>query len=544
MVKSQVASICAAVGLVIPYTVPSPTAAQPSPSPGDANRVQKVLLKGVELRLHGHFVEALNAFKEAEKEASLLGDQSTKAEVMFQAAQTHETIFTRDPAQLIHVDKAIVSYQSAVRIGSPELRTQAQNNLGSLYLKKRDYSSAVRTLEEVDPTQILPAEKFIYDYNLGRAYDLSGHPNTAYPNYLRSLGANPTFSPAAEKAFESLRRSEGPPKIDESLRLADLLLRHSQSNLASQERLRCLEIWGDNPSAERLLTVLVRHYAITSLDPDAFVKDEWRPLDNLASRHHRLRSAVTEVRLAFTGDFKAVIQAPLSGPVQPFPEWWRLERNVKPGERDFPKLLNNIGDFYYQSVGRNDECRDPVKAISRYTAALSLDPYNTRAALFTSAILRDYYRKLDPAQELFNQLMDVTFHSGGIYEKTSKAPADWANLVRMHFLLGSIFERAKVRGSEDDPRSAIFQWNRAIVAENKLRELDRNYPPTPGLHQSLATAYKVANEPGKAFEQFLSAGRGVRRSERRIVGEGSLSHARGGLMPHPDRFTKNGLITS
>jgi tetratricopeptide (TPR) repeat protein len=514
--RPQFATLAVLLSLVAAGTPSGQSAAQTSPMPANATRGETSLRKGLELKKRGHLMDALKAFEEAQT------DPSVKAEALLEAAQTHHAMFSRDPAQSIHAEKAIDDYRSAIKIGNPTQQTQAQNNLGILYLKQRDYTNALRAFESMDPNQVLPEDKFIYDYNLGRAYELTGHPNTAYPNYLRSLDANPAFSLAAEKAFNNLRQSEGPPKIDECLRLADRLLGSSQSSLASQEALRCLDIWGNNPSAERLLTVLVRHYVNTSLSPDAFVKDEWRHLEYLASRHHRLQLAVMEVRLAFTGDFKARIQGSLSEPVQPFPEWSRFESRAKSGEKAFPRLLKNIGDFYYQSTGAKGDCRDPEKAIARYAAALSMDPMNTESALFTSAILRDYSSRLDPRHALYDQLVDRIVASDGI-----DSPQDWANLMKTHFLLGSIFERDKKWGSEGERRSAIFHWSLALRAKDKVRQLDpeHNAPLTPGLNHSLAQAYKAIGRNDDSFDQFLLAARQFKEEGESAASDESLKLA-------------------
>ena len=79
----------------------------------------------------------------------------------------------------------------------------------------------------------------------------------------------------------------------------------------------------------------------------------------------------------------------------------------------------------------------------------------------------------------------------------------------MHFVLGSIFERDGQWGAEDEPRSAIFQWTLALKAEEKVHELDPKHedPRAPGLHRSLAQAYKAVGRNDDSFDQCLLAAR-------------------------------------
>jgi tetratricopeptide (TPR) repeat protein len=553
--RSHVVAVVSASGFLFASALAAPLIAQTASASGESAQVEGALKKGTELRSRGEFFEAINEFEVAEENASRTGNRVVQAEAMLQAAQTHQALFSKDTKQGDHIEKAIAKYQSAIEFGNPAQRVQAQNNLATLYLskaaslpnqndKKNAYANAIRYLRSVDTTRIPPAEKFIYDYNLGRAYDLSGQRSLAYPCYISALTANPNFTRAAEKAFENLRNSKGSPNIHESLSLADLLLKSDHSDMAAQEAILCLNDWGNDPKAVRLLTVLVRHYTMTSLNPTRFVKGragspiptfvseiasfnptrfvkgEWPTLEGLANRHSRLKPAIGEIRKAFDGDFPPAIQRPRAGSDPPFPAWLELEEQTAPGEKRFPELLNGIGDYYYESIGKDGKCRDPRRALARYSAAWSLDPSNSRSALFTAAVLRDS-PQLDPEHKFYDQLVHGVFHEKGPYT-TSKTEADWSNLLRMHYLLGSIFERKQVWGSEDTPRSAIYQWGHAIRAEDELRKLDRKYPPTPGLHQHLATAYKLTGHPEKAFEQFLSAA-------EEFVGVGDLASAKEAL---------------
>jgi tetratricopeptide (TPR) repeat protein len=535
--KHRCAAVATALGLLVAVAYPASAAAQAKASGADTSRLREALRKGKELRSRNELSGAINEFEAARKEAARIGDRSDQANAALQAAQTHQELFLRNTKQVQHLEKAMANYEAAIELGGPEQRAEALNNLGTLYLTKKDYPAAIRALKRVDMTQIPPKDRFIYDYNLGRAYDLSGNPSDAFPLYVSALAANPNYSPAALRAFENLRSAGPPQKFAETLGLADRLLKHAQSELAARETFRCLQVWGDDLRAVELLPVLVRHYTIASVEPERFRKEMWPALNELASQHPKLKPAIEELRLAFESDFKPVIKARKRGLFELFPVWSKLGMRDPLGERTFPSLLKLIGDYYYESVDRSGECRDPGKALARYSAAWSMDPFNTEAALFTAAVLRDYAEKLDPDHQLYNQFVENIFDlKNGVYAKQPKSPADRANLVRMHFLLGSIFEREGNWGSEDNPRSAVFQWVHAIRQENKLREVDPRSLPTPGLHQHLAMAYQLSQEPAKAFEQFLIAAEEFAELNDMPSAKDALASARGlDAAPGPDR---------
>ena len=305
----------------------------------------------------------------------------------------------------------------------------------------------------MDTAQIPPSEKYLYDYNLGRAFDLSGQPADAYPCYVNALKAQPRFTPASERAFDNLRRSGGPNKIDEALSLADRLVKAARSDIASREILQCLDAWGDNDQVEAALSIPVRHLTTTCVEPERFLMEYWPALDQLGNRRPHLRRGTSEILTAFKGDLKPAIQAPRSGSPQ-FAEWSQLETNTAEEEKVFPKLLVMIGNHYYGSSESSGRARDPIKALALYAAAWSLNRHDTESALFTAGVLRDYVAQLDRDRQFYDAFVDaVIVGKSGLYSKVSKTPADWANLVRMHFLLGSIFASSRVWGLEDNRRS-------------------------------------------------------------------------------------------
>jgi hypothetical protein len=71
---------------------------------------------------------------------------------------------------------------------------------------------------------------------------------------------------------------------------------------------------------------------------------------------------------------------------------------------------------------------------------------------------------------------------GQAYYEVSGEPADWQDILRFHIVLGTIFENEGIWGPESEPRSAVFQWEHAALAEKKARQRDHSLPPSPGVH--------------------------------------------------------------
>ena len=101
---------------------------------------------------------------------------------------------------------------------------------------------------------------------------------------------------------------------------------------------------------------------------------------------------------------------------------------------------------------------------------------------------------------------------------------DWPNILRMHTLLGTIFEQEKKWGSETELRSAIFQWRHAIDAESQIRKTNPNYPRSPMLYVKLANAYREKGDP-QAVDFYLSAAEVFAASENARQARSALEAA-------------------
>src|SRR5262249_10833689 len=97
-----------------------------------------------------------------------------------------------------------------------------------------------------------------------------------------------------------------------------------------------------------------------------------------------------------------------------------------------------------------------------------------------------------------------------------------------HVVLAGIAEQQKVWGPPDNPRSMLFQLNKLLEAEQRVRQWDPNYPPTIWAYENIGRAPPEPHEAPEdrqgyrpAVVSYLQAGLG--KDALRVVGA-----ARGG----------------
>jgi tetratricopeptide (TPR) repeat protein len=299
----------------------------------------------------------------------------------------------------------------------------------------------------------------------------------------------PGFTPAIESAFRVLRQSS-PPSISEVTALGRKLVERGSGAYTAAQIHILLRAWNTSPQASELLTVLVQYYAAASIDPIQFEKSEWGDLHSLGVGSAVSRP-IDEIHTAYFSDFPPSLHR---GPAQDiFRSWAHPQQHAEV----FSALLKKVGSYYYQH-------EKPDRAMARYSAAWMLNPADSESAVYSAAILRDHAKSLDPTGVLFGRLLETLFQQKG----EAYFENDWPNILRFHVVLGTIFERDKVWGSSQDPRSAIFQWESALRAESQVRQIDKNFPPSPGIHASLGLAYQNTSRTADAWDQYILAAQG------------------------------------
>ncbi|HET8922566.1 MAG TPA: hypothetical protein VFN26_06170 [Candidatus Acidoferrum sp.] len=438
----------------------------------------------------GDYKSAVESFGEVRKSALASDDKKSAAQAAIDFAQSVERWASADPSQQSRLAEAAESYQNAIQLGDADQQASARNGLGVVLLRQGKTVESLAAFRAIDMDKVAPPARFAYFYNYGRALEKNADFHTAYEQYRRALELQPRFEPAIESAFRVLRRSS-PPNVKEAVGLGRQLIEHGSGAFTAGQIHNLLKEWSTAPDAIEVLAVLLQYYTSASLDPAQFEKFEWGDLRNLAAATPALNRPIDEIRTAYFGNFSSSFH---HGPARDTFRSWAYPREHA---ALFSALLKKVGAYY-------DEHEAPEKALPRFAAAWMLNPFDSEAAVYAAAIIRDHSKTLDPKGQLFNELLQTLFKQKG----EAYFENDWPNILRFHVVLGTIFEREKIWGSSHDPRSAIFQWENALQAENQVRQIDRSFSPSPGIHRSLALAYENTSRAADAWDQYVLAAQG------------------------------------
>ena len=436
----------------------------------------------------GDLDRAITTSQEAINEAKAAGDNRAHADAALTYARSLEIKNSgqKDPARMVDV---ISAYDDAARVGDAKQRATALNSKSVALLQINKPAEALTSLKQIDITAIDGVNKLGYQYNLARAYEASGtqYSRQSYDQYVRVLKEKPGYGPALEGAFRVLN-SEPKPRIDDAVTLGMFLLSSGQTESAGQYMRLSVERWSSQPDAQKLLAVMVHYYATAPVSTGQFKEKEWPWLEKLSGKAPPLLKAISEIGKAYSDDVHPVFEPYDAWAI--FPAWshdlWK--------QNALGALLKSIGNERQQQ-------KQLSQALTHYTLAWFLDPTDSESAVYAAVLLRDNKQLLDTQGQLFNQLLRGIFDiKGEAYNKQ-----DWPNILRLHTILGTIFEREKKWGPDSDPRSAIFQWQHAIEAERRARQENPKLAPSPGLYLKLGDAYRATNRPQLALPQYLSA---------------------------------------
>jgi tetratricopeptide (TPR) repeat protein len=455
----------------------------PNPS-GD--RVAALMNTAEQAENADHFQDALKSYREAQRLAQDAGSPPQRtAEIALKLAHLIETWAAVDTAAEKLLPEAKKEYEEAVRLGNQSQRVGAQNNLGVLLLRMREPSEAQRVFAAIDSVPGSLDSRYLFEYNYGQALEATGNLAAALHHYAAAVEQRPSFQAAIDAEGRLLLHPET-NDAEQAIQFLRTLDTTGQIQRLGRYSHSCLERWHDKPKAQDFLATLLRYFVAVALEPSDFEKHEWPLLTSLAERSPGLLSPAQEVRIAYLSP-----SLPVAFSVQAFPSWTGAGQN----RSVFSSLLKSIGDYYVRVDARN--------ALSRYAAAWAMDRQNPEYALDVATLLRDH-RELDSGGMLFNQMVETLFSEKGEgYRK-----GDWRSVLRLHTILGTIFEREGKWGPRDNPRSAYWHWSRAIAAEKQLRAQNAKMPPSPGIHQHYAVTLDHLKQSTAAFGEFLVAAEG------------------------------------
>ncbi len=413
-------------------------------------------------------------------------DKQALADASLKYARASERNAGKDPAGATkQLDEAAKSYRLVIEAGTPAQKRVAQNNLATLLLRQKKPLEALELLRTMSYGDVPTSERYVYLYNTARASEQAGDTGSALKLYSEALGSQPGFDPAIEGAFRAAWES-GPEGRSVAVNVGQRLLNGGQAAKLLPRLHDSLKVWATDPHLQEVLGLLVRCYADLAMEPDAFEKAEWPLLRGLTSGPSG--TAVKEIRLAFLGPLTLQFYEPFeSGPV-------RTWRGTPWKEESYSALLSRLGDYYRNRGSFSD-------ALARYALAWSVNRGEASAALLAADVLLEHGSDVDPSGMLLNQFIEKLFMSKGNAYKSD----DWLSILRLHTILGTIYNRQKKWGTPGDPRGARFQFEHALQAEQRYRSQHPEFPRSPGLYVQLGEVYIASNLQKDAGQQFLAA---------------------------------------
>ena len=399
--------------------------------------------------------------------------------------------------------KAVNLYQKALPSLTGAARLQTTNNYATILLKQ---DKAMQALEELQPLKTEYEQssdtqgKTAYFYNLGRAYEKSSQPDLAKAAYQQAAFVDPSFSPASRAVSRLL------PQVKQDTaslaQTADWLnaVTYSGDLAVAQKNIRTAL---DSPNLytkdgfEKILLSFIFYLVEGKCSPERF-ESVWIPaLPPLESMYSMAQGMVKEIKAVYSDDFPVVFR-PGYG--------LRYLRSSaaaaqQTGQPDLPTHFVKAVADRFRAAGT------PQKALQRYAMAWTIDTTNMEAAYgIVNVLFERSEQAAEGSDELLNRFIDELFELKGM---AYKAPVgdDWENILRMHLVLGSIYSRKEIWGHPYDPRSAIFQLERAVQTHSRLIESGRSEAagPIAGVKYALAKAYDKSGNPRKAGRMFLHA---------------------------------------
>jgi tetratricopeptide (TPR) repeat protein len=388
-------------------------------------------------------------------------------------------------------------YHLALAGAEGELGLRARNDYGVFLFRSGRAAEATEVFGKVAPGPWLgpdgAARRARFLYNYGQVLEHVGRTQDAIPLYLKAMQLDIRFAPAREAAKRLAEEPAGaklPAETDPALPLAQELL--DQKRFPEAEAL--LVQLADDPNRLRsdsgkFADLFLRYLVEAQIDPPRFTHVWDQP-------SQRLQKALAPPMSERIGEIRSAYLANLPTDWQPyaaaslFPSWSDTDR-VGP----FSDLLKRIGDAFAEEG-------DPHRALERYAQATSLNPADHGGDLYLASLLVEHRQRLDPQGELLARFV----HERGAQPENLREPKDLEQLVFLHSLLAADARDHQRWGPEDDPQTAIYQWQQALEANSKLVAVaPEQAHQRPALYEQLALAYEGLGDPEKAAAYRVAA---------------------------------------
>jgi len=393
--------------------------------------------------------------------------------------------------------KAEGLYQAAIAGAGGEQRLRARNDYGVFLFRCGRTMDAAKVLGQIaqepwpEPQGAARRARLLYNY--GQVLERDGRVAEAVPLYLESMRLDVRFSPpreAAQRLAEEPAAASLSASADPALPLLTELLDQKRASEAETLMLRMAE-HPERLSADagRFADLFLRYLTETRIGPARFSRVFEQPSQQLQQAlQPAAAECIAEIRKVYGGDLRADWNPHAATGL--FPCWSQADR-VRP----FSSFLKTMGDAFV-------EAGEPRQALERYSAAASLLPGDIEAALDLGNLLVEYGPSLDPQGKLLARFTQERVAD----PKNPVERGDLEQLVFLHSLLAADAQKHKRLGPEDDPRSAVYQWQRAVEADAKLAAAAPEQAlPRPLMLEQLAAAYEGVGDIPNAEQSYRAA---------------------------------------
>ncbi len=97
--------------------------------------------------------------------------------------------------------------EAAQKRGNPVQRQAAINLAGLIHIRANDLAGGLDLLRSLNMDEVNPAERYVYRYNLARAYELNEKNAQALDEYVATVAEEPRFTKAVDRAFDLVRQA-------------------------------------------------------------------------------------------------------------------------------------------------------------------------------------------------------------------------------------------------------------------------------------------------------------------------------------------------
>jgi hypothetical protein len=380
-----------------------------------------------------------------------------------------------------YLDISKSAYKRTIESTSGRTKLIASTKLCAQLLRQNAPDEAAMVMRNVENTlrdpsldRVTKSQGF---YNFGSAMMQLKEYKYAYDLLKAAVDADPTSRMAARAAGEAALNADhettGIPQIFEltNKQLEGFNLKGIKDNLKKAME---VEHWKGHRLYPLLIEQMLRYFVASDVKAEVFEREWWPFLENILAQA-RLDSGsktmILDINDIYSGNLKKPNVIPEAVKGMYFA--WQKAKNdgrFKSGLEALSIFLQMRGDYYYRQRDE-DSLENSLKC---YSHAWALNVENVEAGLYLANVLlldiKEGDKKLDQKYHIFDSFIYQLFVAKNAqYQKYfSNRVTDWERILKCHIVLATIFEQQQAWGPGGNPRTAIFQWDLAQKALDKL----------------------------------------------------------------------------